>query len=285
MRMFTAVIVFLLLSSVFFGVCQGVSRLNNTDDNQGVWLALYSEEAKHRKINVEGLDFISSRLTLYETSENVILTIGVLATHSNFETWLTIDDQAPEKLIRNRVSRDDPRQISEYIANLSSLSDGVHSIKIRASGITPYNRTFDCSGVTFLVIDNHFPTIRDISIKNNTYTEKNLELNYTTNEPFSWIAYSLDNQGNVTIRQVPQNVTIHDPLTQAKTYLTNLTEGTHTLTLYAEDTAGNKVASQTIIFTVDLPKPFLAASIIAVVSATTACAIVLLTRRRRRNIT
>ena len=56
-----------------------------------------------------------------------------------------------------------------------------------------------------------------------------------------------------------------DHVTQAKTYLTNLTKGTHTLTLYASDTAGNMVASQTITFTVDILEPFRTAIIIAVV--------------------
>jgi hypothetical protein len=45
------------------------------------------------------------------------------------------------------------------------------------------------------------------------------------NEPFTWISYSLDKENNVTIG--------------GNTTLFNLPDGKHTMTVYADDTAGN----------------------------------------------
>jgi hypothetical protein len=62
-------------------------------------------------------------------------------------------------------------------------------------------------------------------------------LNFKTNKPISsTYYYSLDGEANVAITE--------------NTTLTNLTNGTHNLTIYAEDNNGNTEASETIYFTV-----------------------------------
>lgn len=290
MRIIACIFVFVLLWLIFLGVCQGATWLGynypkpnrNThylDQNGGLWLRLESEDKLH---------FVSSRLLMSETPEDIVLTITMIINRldPNITTYLALDDQELEMVSHESFFKEysSGDNMSQFVASFSVLNEGYHAIEIRATGKTLYNATFDCSGVAFFLIDNLTPTINDISIKNSTYTEKDLELIGTTSEPFSWIAYSLDGQVNVTIKKVTQQVSMLDHVTQAKTYLANLTEGTHTLTLYAEDTAGNLVASETIMFTVDCPKPFLDAAIIAVVLVATVipCAIFLLTRRRRR---
>jgi hypothetical protein len=59
-----------------------------------------------------------------------------------------------------------------------------------------------------------------------------LPLNFTVDEPTSWIGYSLDQQDNVTIAG---NVT-----------LTGLPDGAHQVKIYANDTVGNIGVSETI---------------------------------------
>jgi parallel beta-helix repeat protein len=61
-------------------------------------------------------------------------------------------------------------------------------------------------------------------------------LNFTVSEETSWIKYSLDGQANVTITGIRT--------------LSGLAEGTHTITVYAEDLDGFAGMSETITFTV-----------------------------------
>ncbi len=80
------------------------------------------------------------------------------------------------------------------------------------------------------------PTISIISPQNKTYTVNNVSLTFTVSESTPWIGYSLDRQTNVTI-------------TKNET-LTGISEGSHSLTIYAEDEAGNTGVSETIYFTI-----------------------------------
>lgn len=69
-----------------------------------------------------------------------------------------------------------------------------------------------------------------------TYNTTEIPLNFTVKQSVSQIAYSLDGQDNVTVTE--------------DTMLTGLSEGTHTLTVYAEDITGNVGTSETINFTI-----------------------------------
>ena len=80
------------------------------------------------------------------------------------------------------------------------------------------------------------PTISIVSPENKTYKVNNVSLTFTVNELPSWIGYSLDGQANVTIT--------------ANTTLTELSDGPHTLKVYARDTAGNTGTSETIYFNI-----------------------------------
>jgi flagellin-like protein len=87
------------------------------------------------------------------------------------------------------------------------------------------------------------PVITVFSPENTSYLSKDLPVNFTVDEPFSWVGYSLDNQNNVTFTE--------------NSTLTDLTFGNHTLAVYANDTAGVMGVSQTINFTVKAPsEPF-----------------------------
>jgi len=100
------------------------------------------------------------------------------------------------------------------------------------------------------------PTISIISPENKAYAVTNVSLTFTVNEQTFWISCSLDGQANVAIA--------------GNTTLTGLPDGTHNLTVYAKDTAGNTGTSETIYFSIE-PFPILivaAIVIIAVVGAT-----------------
>ena len=86
------------------------------------------------------------------------------------------------------------------------------------------------------------PQISIISPENKTDTSGNVSLAFTVNKPISWQAYSLDGQEKITIAE--------------NTILTELSNGAHNITIYANDTFGNTGVSETISFIVDAPKPF-----------------------------
>ena len=71
-----------------------------------------------------------------------------------------------------------------------------------------------------------------------TYSTSNISLSFSLNKSVNWISYSLDGQQNVTIT--------------GNTTLTNMTNGEHTIVIYANDTFGDIGYSQTIDFNVAL---------------------------------
>ena len=75
-----------------------------------------------------------------------------------------------------------------------------------------------------------------VSPQNKTYTTTDVTLDFTATEPTSWIRYSLDGQANVT---VTDGITLSD-----------LAEGVHSITVYAQDTEGQTATSGTIYFTI-----------------------------------
>jgi parallel beta-helix repeat protein len=101
-----------------------------------------------------------------------------------------------------------------------------------------------------------------------TYSKSNISLTLSINKPVSWISYSLDGQQNVTII--------------GNTTIPNITYGSHSITVYANDTFGIISGSQTIHFSV--VKPFPIVTILVAVSTAIAVviALVLLLYRRHR---
>jgi parallel beta-helix repeat protein len=84
------------------------------------------------------------------------------------------------------------------------------------------------------------PTISILSPENKTYPVSDVPLTFTVSESTSWMGYNLDGQANVTIT--------------GNTTLSGLSDGSHSLIVYAKDTAGNTGASETIYFTIETKK-------------------------------
>ena len=85
------------------------------------------------------------------------------------------------------------------------------------------------------------PEISITSPENKIYNQTTtIPLEFTVNEPVSWMGYSLDGRANVTVTE--------------NTNLTILMEGTHTLGLYVRDMVGDE-GSSIVTFTVDVNPP------------------------------
>ena len=78
--------------------------------------------------------------------------------------------------------------------------------------------------------------IKIISPQNISYDKECVPLKVIINKQVSWIKYNLDNKGNITITK---NIT-----------LTGLSEGAHSIIIYAKDKSGNEANSTTVYFTI-----------------------------------
>ena len=86
------------------------------------------------------------------------------------------------------------------------------------------------------------PAITISSPENKTYNMTEIPLSFNVNESGSWMRYTLDGD---TPAELDGNTTI-----------TGLISGSHSLTVYATDAAGNTGTSETVYFTVALPESF-----------------------------
>ena len=115
------------------------------------------------------------------------------------------------------------------------------------------------------------PAISVVSPENKTYAITDVPLNFTVTESVSWIAYSLDGQTNVTIT--------------GDIILTGLSDGPHSLIVYANDTFGYTGASETIYFSVSQPEPFptwiAATTVIVLIAAVAAALLVYLVKGKK----
>jgi len=116
------------------------------------------------------------------------------------------------------------------------------------------------------------PTISIVSPENKTYTVSNVSLNFTVSKSTSWMGYSLDGQAIATIT--------------GNTTLSGLPAGSHSLTVYAKDTAGNTGTSETIYFSLaqqsePFPTTWIAAAI-AIIAIGVAITLGVAVYRRKR---
>ena len=136
---------------------------------------------------------------------------------------------------------------------LTGLSDGNHNLVVYANDTLG---NMGASSTVYFSVDTVQPAILVLSPENTVYGANEIQLNFTTNEPVSWLTYSLDGENNVTVR--------------SNTTLAGLTDGVHNLTVYAADMVGNVGVSETARFSVE---PF---PVILVVALTTTTLIVVL---------
>lgn len=132
---------------------------------------------------------------------------------------------------------------------LLELSEGSHSILVYLEcnhetwdGTGSHVHTyFDSQTVYFTIMDTTSPNI-SLLIENKTFNQNDLSLNFTIDEPTSWIGYCLDRKANNTI--------------SGNTTLTGLSNGSHSIVIYANDTAGNVGACEIVTFSIDTSEPF-----------------------------
>ena len=113
------------------------------------------------------------------------------------------------KSIRNNVT--------PFNQKIDNLTDGSHILSVYAEVYYLTNWLFEGNSSIQFAVDTSAPII-ELSIANKTYNNQPIPLTFNLNEKTSWIAYNLDDQGNVT--------------TQGNMTLSGLTYGTHKIIVY-----------------------------------------------------
>jgi hypothetical protein len=97
------------------------------------------------------------------------------------------------------------------------------------------------------------PIVNFLSPKNQTYNSSRIPLVFNVNKEYSWLGYSLDNSAIVTIT--------------GNTTMTGISNGNHSLVVYAKSTFGSVGESETITFIIAVPFPTLTVAAVSVIVA------------------
>ncbi len=147
-----------------------------------------------------------------------------------------------------------PMPTARYQTSVAVVDDRFYVLGELDIAFTPkptfysQNEQYTPFGYGTVPLDTTPPTVTIVSPENKTYTASNVSLTYTVSEPASWVGYSLDSQDSITL--------------SGNTTLADLSNGAHKLAIFANDTAGNMGASETLHFTVaqetqpQPPEPF-----------------------------
>ena len=200
---------------------------------------------------LNGNEFVAARAPYISfpsnrTYDSGLLTLYVIFDSSNvgniiYSMYYSLDGKENETVALTEhyrfslVYRNPPSYYNGSVA-LPALSNGSHCIIVYVTGFYYNYSDFDSQTVYFTVLS---PIA--LLIENETYNSTEIPLNFYVNGATSQIAYSLDNQANVTIN--------------GNTTLTGLTEGTHSITVYSNDTSGNLTNFDFTTFTIAKPSP------------------------------
>ncbi|HEX7481856.1 MAG TPA: hypothetical protein VF350_00115, partial [Candidatus Bathyarchaeia archaeon] len=111
-----------------------------------------------------------------------------------------------------------------------------------------------------------------ISPQNKIYNVTYISLNFTVPQSTKLVRYSLDGQENVTVFG---NLTI-----------TDLANGAHNITIYADDPFGNTQSSEIIVFNIDVPEPFpiIPVVFVSIVTIVVAAGLLVYHKKHKRNL-
>ncbi len=215
---------------------------------------------KEAKANPYGMTLMMWRdKIVVETPQNKTYNTETLAVNFTVEymeasyTGYILNNQKPVYVSPTVVSHETDSwfYVGQFNFLLTNLTDGTYNLTlVRSRGLA----------TVLFSIDATPPNISVLTLENKMYDTSDLQLNFTVDESVSQITYSLDEQGNVTIT--------------GNTTLTDLSYGSHTLTVYANDIAGNTGISETITF--NIREPFSAILAVAPIASMVAIGLCLL---------
>jgi hypothetical protein len=161
--------------------------------------------------------------------------------------------------------------LTEFSTNLKAPTEGKHNITFWAAetgsyqvnvgkrfpaleGINIYTFHTNSSKTVTFTVDNSPPEIRILSIENKTYNAPSVPLVFALDKSNTQLSYSIDGLSNRTIA--------------GNSSIARLQNGKHNVTVYVQDSFGNKGMSETVFFNVDAPMfpllPIVVASVVTI---------------------
>jgi len=131
-----------------------------------------------------------------------------------------------------------------WYINKTGLDNGVYTYRVWANDSAGNVNVSETRVIEIDYLTDTLPPVVTIisPLNNTTYNTDLVDLNYSVNEPTAWQGYSFDGATNITLK--------------GNTTLTDLIDGLHTLTVYANDTFGNMNSSK-VWFTIDATSPII----------------------------
>ena len=245
----------------------------NEIENNNIVQNKYGVSISFENNSIVGNQVVNNEVGIYEDSES---TNGYRIFHNNFiENTKQIDSGNNSSNIWDDGYPSGGNYWSDYKNRFPNATE------LDGSGIwdTPYvldennqdNYPLMNNWITPSLPDTTSPTISVVTPENKTYTVDDVSLTFAVSESTSWIGYSLDGQANVTIT--------------GNTPLNGLSDGSHSLIVYAKDTAGNTGTSETIYFSIKTKKvqpfPTLIVTAIAIIAAIGAALLIYFTKVKK----
>ena len=152
-----------------------------------------------------------------------------------------------------------------YSVALTGLSDREHIVQVSMSvhyywasnlGYI-FNQDLSGSETTSFTVDTRPPSIRVLTGQETfeaPSSTADVPVNFTVNEPISWIGYSLDEKNVVTVTNDLASTERFGTVIY-QLVLSHVPAGAHSLTVYAEDTFGNRGESEPFTFTITQETP------------------------------
>lgn len=269
----------LFVSSAFLGVCNGAVWFEGYNPQEPQKIQLSMQHIENTPTSLPEVTLLLSETEPHTVNLTItVSTMALLHQTGNFETWLSIDSQEPEKLVGildSRGSAAGELYKHQYNVTLSGLGDGAHLIKMRVAGdyYGPVGGNYDCEGSVTVMI-SIFPAVFFESAMNKTFNNGNLALDFTANKSLLKVIYSLDNQQN-------QTSDANSPLN-----MNNLPNGQHKVTIFGQDENGLIGNPSTVYFSVDVfPTLYVAAIFSLAVIILVATSLLVYFKKRRKEAT
>jgi hypothetical protein len=169
-----------------------------------------------------------------------------------------LTNNGPLTLLDEHIVRAGIPDANNSKLNFTLTNVGVYIIKLKITDSEGNNGFADSPNIRVQI--QPVPSAQPLNIsfiapENKTYATNSVYLNFTLENTYSKIAYSLDGQANQTIT--------------GNSTISGLTNGAHNMTVYVWDTAGDIGALETINFSIALPSlsPFSTVLVVEVFSA------------------
>ena len=246
-------------------VLLGISNVSASSSSPVTWVKLYGGALDDEAAAIVQTDYpLASGIYIRSPSNRTysisLLTLNVSVTAlvgSNIGVSMTYSLDGMNKNTIPLITHTHAKSFQAIITgsvNLPTLSCGSHNVTVFAE-YTINNELvhLDNSTVYFTISDTIPPDelippiISSLSLENKTYNSAEILFSFNIDKTVSWIAYCLDNQANRTMAG------LYDPKiwgNQFNKTLTGLSDGSHSLVVYANNTAGKTGASETVYFTV-----------------------------------